>query len=164
MRPDTGPVTVTGEGTAHLIPDRWWPVQVPGIGLLREGLVPVRVTLAWATEAPYEVVFRFRSGTGWVPWAVSRELVALGLLEPVEELIEPFEDQRGGQGDVRFEPPIGGLLMVLDSPDGHARVLLDLDVIAGFLRETYRHIPLGAEQVHVPDVEFFTSTAGGGLR
>lgn len=142
---------VTREVTAELVNPRWWPVEVPGAGLLHAAGIPAQVVLTWDPAHPFEVQFEFYNGRQWVPWLVDRELVALGLIEPVEHLVEPFEDQRrpAGLGDVRFEPCADAVLMTLDSPSGHARFLFAPDGLATFLRETYRHTPLGAEQVAV---------------
>lgn len=158
-----GGVVVTAGTVADLVPDRWWPVEVPGVGLLWDG-IPVQVTLTWDADEPYEVSFKFRNGPTWVPWVVSRELVTLGLIENVEDLVEPFEDRRcgAGEGDVRFELLGNALLMSLCSPAGFARFLFNPAKVAGFLSETYRHTPLGSEQVSVDwDQLLVTDTPGG---
>jgi len=144
--------------TAELLHERWWPCEVPGIGLLRTGSCLVHVTLSWDSRSPYEVQFRFHTGRRkWIDWIISRELVALALVEQVEHLVEPFdEDQRlASEGDVRFEWAAEALLMHLCSPSGYARILFEPASIAGFLRETYLHVELGAEQIEVPEPAFF---------
>lgn len=106
------------------------------------------VTLWWDPAAPHEVGLEFHALGTSVGWVLDRELLASGLI------------LSAGDGDVRVEPFAGDLLLHLASPDGTATCLFDGDTIGRFLADTYRQVPLGEEQIVVPEPEYFGAPTG----
>jgi hypothetical protein len=70
----------------------------------------------------------------WRDWLLARDLLAAGLFAAT------------GDGDVRVEPwPGDGLLVTLDSPSGHAVLLLDARHAERALLGSYALVPDGTE-------------------
>lgn len=142
----TTPTLVTADTTAHLLPNRFWPVEVPWGGILHPGGCPVRVQMWWSVQDPYAVNVEFHNGREWIPWRVDRGLLAVALVGPVthRELLGPV-----GEGDIQIDLWDQALILTLDSPSGHAAFLFNPDVVAGFLTDTYQVVQLGMEQLGV---------------
>jgi hypothetical protein len=83
---------------------------------------------------PYAVRLSVCHRRRWRDWLLARDLLAAGLLAPT------------GMGDVRVEPyPGDGLLVTLDSPSGHALLLLDARHAERALCGSYELVPDGTE-------------------
>jgi hypothetical protein len=83
---------------------------------------------------PYAIALSVRHRGRWRDWLLARDLLAAGLLAAT------------GAGDVRVEPfPGDGLLVTLDSPSGHAALLLDARHAERALLGSYELVPDGTE-------------------
>jgi hypothetical protein len=98
-------------------------------------VVVVPTTLQYSSENPYAVTALFRTTEGDVGWIFGRDLLAEGLAGPA------------GEGDVTVWPSADGkvVCVALDSPSGGALLEADLEHVRGFLADTYRLVPEGAE-------------------
>lgn len=109
---------------------------------LFDGTTPVRSRWSYRADQPFTVIAAFQTDRDrWVEWAFSRELLVEGLTGPA------------GVGDVRLRPEEAerGLHMMvveIESPEGYARLEMDLEGVAGFLGATEELVPLGAESEH----------------
>lgn len=128
--------------TAGLLPDGFWPIEVPWGGILYHEGRPVRVKMWWTDRDPYAVTFEFYNGRMWVPWRFDRDLLVFALIGPVthRELMGQV-----GEGDVRMELWDSALIVTLDSPSGHAKFLFDPDLVADFLWATNLSVKIGTE-------------------
>jgi hypothetical protein len=106
----------------------------------------VQLPARWAYDPadPYAVRLSVRCGCGghdctiWRDWLLARDLLAAGLFAAT------------GDGDVRVEPwPGDGLLVTLDSPSGHAVLLLDARHAERALCGSYELVPDGSEDRHL---------------
>ena len=107
----------------------------------------VSATFRYDSGDPFAVRIRFGGRTRpedeGVEWLVARELLHVGLTRP------------SGEGDVRVWPArtAGDVLFLeLRAPSGHALFELSRAVLAGFVADTERLVPLGHETDAV-DVE-----------
>ena len=106
--------------------------------------VPVRAQLRWRIADPYVVRMTFETGNPnqpQVPWELSRELLAEGLIRPA------------GPGDVRITPEGQNpktLLLQLRAPRGQVKFRVDAWELAEFLDATFDALPLGRELLWVP--------------
>jgi hypothetical protein len=100
-------------------------------------VVVVPTTLHYSSENPYAVTALFRTSDGDVGWIFGRDLLAEGLTGPA------------GEGDVTVWPSHGAegavVCIALDSPSGGALLEADLEHVRGFLADSYRLVPEGAE-------------------
>lgn len=109
--------------------------------------VDVQVTLSYLTSDPHAVHLSFSNGVSDdVDWVFSRLLLADGL------------HRQTGQGDVRIAPLPGSrnttILVELNAPSGRALCEAPVRVIAAFLAQSERLVPIGAEpQVNGLDAE-----------
>lgn len=103
---------------------------------------PVRSRWTYRASEPYAVTVAFQSGPGrWVEWVFSRDLVDAGLTGSA------------GLGDVRIRPERSFersvVVLEISSPEGQARVELDLRSVAEFLDATSAIVPIGEEEAYV---------------
>ena len=103
---------------------------------------PVRSRWTYRASEPYAVTVAFQSGPGrWVEWVFSRELVDAGLVGSA------------GLGDVRIRPERSlersVVVLEISSPEGQARLELDLRAVAGFLDATAAVVPIGEEDAYL---------------
>lgn len=111
------------------------------------GQTRIDATLRYRDDDPYAVWMVFREpGCSEKRWAVAREVLADGLIEPAGELA------------VRVRPIRGAMMQIeLTSPDGHAAILMFVPEVAAFLQSTYDLVPAGHEDRFVVvdwDAEF----------
>ena len=100
----------------------------------RDGDLPLEVELHYDPRCPYAATALFRSGVGTVSWTFARDLLWLGLFEPV------------GSGDIHVRPDIdedgrAAVLMELRSPQG-------LAVVSAPAREIHRFVQCMTDTVH----------------
>lgn len=103
---------------------------------------PVRSRWTYRASEPYAVTVAFQSGPGrWIEWVFARELIDAGLV------------RQAGVGDVRIRPErsLDRSVVVLEisSPEGTARLDIDLRSVAAFLDATAAIVPLGDEEDYV---------------
>lgn len=110
---------------------------------------PLTTDLWWDPVDPHAVTIWFHQGSGVIDWALSRELLATGLT------------MAAGEMDVRVEPFFDDVLLTVDNTRERAVFLFRGDVVAAFLADTYRQVPLGAEQILIPEPAYFTTRPGG---
>ncbi|MFC5290610.1 SsgA family sporulation/cell division regulator [Actinokineospora guangxiensis] len=102
------------------------------------GSIPVRSRWTYRTEEPFTVSAAFQTDNdSWVEWVFARDLLLTGLTAPA------------GEGDVRFRPGEESgqrvLLVEIESPDGHAMLVMDHADVAGFAAATAALVPVGGE-------------------
>ncbi|MCG8918978.1 SsgA family sporulation/cell division regulator [Actinokineospora sp. PR83] len=102
------------------------------------GTTPVRSRWSYRADEPFTVATAFQTDAErWVEWVFARDLLVEGMHGPV------------GEGDVRLAPEFSGprdaLVMEIESPDGHALLVMDLEAVQDFLDATADLVPLGAE-------------------
>ena len=105
-------------------------------------VAPVGVELSYDPADPFAVAAVFDTGGEQVRWTFARDLLRLGLFEPA------------GDGDVHVWPSDdeGGdevVILELCSPDGESTLQASAVALAGFLADTARAVPFGAESDHV---------------
>ncbi|WP_406728903.1 SsgA family sporulation/cell division regulator [Streptomyces sp. GD-15H] len=114
------------------------------------GRFPVLAHLSYDPADPFAVTFAFsHDGRVLARWRLDREMVADGLTGPV------------GTGDVRLRPESRGAGQELrmeffgeahaDGGRHHAVVFAWAGTVGGFLRETYRSVAPGSEEVPLDD-------------
>jgi hypothetical protein len=106
--------------------------------LLHEAAAPVVTRWSYCTDDPYAVTIEIQTrGDRWVDWVLARQLLVDGLSEPA------------GIGDVRVRPATMGewdvTLVEICSPDGHALLEVDRDLLSQFVQATIDLVPLGGE-------------------
>lgn len=121
--------------------------------------IPVQACWVYDPADPFAVVlqFRYHRSRRVDEWVFARDLLDEGLTGPA------------GLGDVRIEPyPGDGLLITLDSPNGHALFRADGNHARRFLCASYDLVAPDMECEH-PDVEWLLANvdldvwaAGGG--
>ncbi|MFF5448725.1 SsgA family sporulation/cell division regulator [Streptomyces sp. NPDC012888] len=115
------------------------------------GHVPLQARLFYDPADPYAVQARFLDGPALLArWHFDRQMLADGLR------------RRVGEGDVVFAPQQDGYgrvaavrIQLRGHTDGDGRpaaLLMDADVLGGFLEETYAVTPVGSE---TPDLDRF---------
>ncbi|MGX7827527.1 SsgA family sporulation/cell division regulator [Actinokineospora sp. 24-640] len=102
------------------------------------GSIPVRSRWTYRTGEPFTIAAAFQTDNdSWVEWVFARDLLLAGLSGPA------------GEGDVRFHPAeesgVGVLMVEIESPDGHAVLVLDHADVAAFAATTAAMVPIGGE-------------------
>jgi hypothetical protein len=110
--------------------------------LLHEAAAPVVTRWSYCADDPYAVTIEIQTrGDRFVDWVLARELLVEGLSEPA------------GIGDVRVRPASMGewdvTLIEICSPDGHAMLEVDRDLLRQFVQATIDLVPLGGEAMAV---------------
>jgi hypothetical protein len=110
--------------------------------LLREAAAPVVTRWTYCTDDPFAVTLEIQTrGNRCVDWVLARELLVTGLSAPA------------GIGDVRVRPATMGewdvTLVEICSPDGHALLEVDRDLLRQFVQATIDLVPLGSEGMAV---------------
>lgn len=106
--------------------------------LLHEAAAPVVTRWTYCTEDPFAVTIEIQTrGNRFVDWVLARDLLVTGLSTPA------------GIGDVRVRPANMGewevALVEIRSPDGHAVLEVDRELLRQFVQATIDVIPLGSE-------------------
>ncbi|MGH3670918.1 MAG: SsgA family sporulation/cell division regulator [Pseudonocardiaceae bacterium] len=106
--------------------------------LLHEAAAPVVTRWTYCTDDPYAVTIEIQTrGNRFVDWVLARDLLITGLSTPA------------GIGDVRVRPANMGewevALVEIRSPDGHAVLEVDRELLRQFVQATIDVIPLGSE-------------------
>jgi Streptomyces sporulation and cell division protein, SsgA len=106
--------------------------------LLHEAAAPVVTRWSYCSDDPFAVTIEIQTrGNRFVDWVLARDLVVEGL------------DEAAGIGDVRVCPANMGewdvTLIEICSPDGHAVLEVDRDLLRQFVQATIDLVPLGAE-------------------
>jgi hypothetical protein len=125
--------------------------------LLQEAAAPVVTRWTYCTDDPYAVSLAIQTrGNRCVDWVLARELLVAGLTAPA------------GIGDVRVRPArLDGwdvTLVEIRSPDGHAMLEVDRDLLQQFVDATIEAIPLGAENTVIDmdaEIEKITRSCAG---
>lgn len=109
---------------------------------------PIEVDLDWHDDDAATVSMHWtEEGRETVTWVVSRELLAQGV----------ESDDMQGEGDFRLRrtyQPSAGVLVCLQSDEGHADVRLPYQPVRDFLDETSKVTPIGSES-YADDIEAF---------
>ncbi|MGH3550419.1 MAG: SsgA family sporulation/cell division regulator [Pseudonocardiaceae bacterium] len=110
--------------------------------LLHEAAAPVVTRWNYCTDDPFAVTVEIQTrGNRFVDWVLARDLLVAGLSAPA------------GIGDVRVRPANMGdwevTLVEIRSPDGHAVLEVDRDLLAQFVQATIDAVPLGSESLAV---------------
>jgi hypothetical protein len=98
--------------------------------------------LGYHRPDPFAVTMTFLTGDEPLTWTFGRDLLLLGIHEPV------------GQGDVHVSPAINEsgeavVLITLSSPDGHLLLEARTSEVKGFLDRTLAIVPSGTEAPHL---------------
>lgn len=106
--------------------------------LLHEAAAPVVTRWTYCTDDPFAVTIEIQTrGNRFVDWVLARELLVDGLSGPA------------GIGDVQVRPANMGewdvTLVEIRSPDGHAVLEVDRDLLRQFVQATLDLVPLGSE-------------------
>jgi hypothetical protein len=106
--------------------------------LLHEASAPVVTRWVYRTDDPFAVTVEIQTrGNRFVDWVLARDLLVEGLHTPA------------GIGDVRVRPANMGewevTLVEICSPDGHAVLEVDRDLLRQFVRATIDSVPIGCE-------------------
>ena len=99
---------------------------------------PVVTRWTYLVDDPFAVTFSIRTRSDrWVTWVMARDLLLAGLTDNV------------GVGDIRLRPcRVHGyevLVVEISSPDGHAALEVDRDLLGRFVQATTELLPLGSE-------------------
>jgi hypothetical protein len=118
------------------------------LGLIgpERAIVPLMARLHYTSQDPYAIKITFHVGTGEpVEWALARDLLAAALhsREGIGDVQAWPSAASDGSGGDAAGPMIMNLSMT--SPFGHAQFEASAADIAGFLRRTYRIVPVGQE-------------------
>lgn len=110
--------------------------------LLHEAAAPVVTRWTYCIDDPFAVTIEIQTrGNRFVDWVLARDLVVAGLSTPA------------GIGDVRVRPANMGewevTLVEICSPDGHAVLEVDRDLLRQFVQATIDRVPLGSEGMAV---------------
>ena len=125
--------------------------------LLHEAAAPVVTRWTYCADDPYAVTLEIQTrGDRCVDWVLARELLVAGLSAPA------------GIGDVRVRPARMGqwdvTLVEIRSPDGHAVLEVDRDLLRQFVDATIEVVPLGDESAAVDmdaEIEKITRSCAG---
>ncbi|HVE96759.1 MAG TPA: SsgA family sporulation/cell division regulator [Pseudonocardiaceae bacterium] len=125
--------------------------------LLHEAAAPVVIRWTYCTDDPFAVTLEIQTrGDRCVDWVLARELLVAGLSAPA------------GIGDVRVRPARMGqwdvTLVEIRSPDGHAVLEVDRDLLRQFVEATIEVVPLGDEGAAVDmdaEIEKITRSCAG---
>ncbi|HET9257720.1 MAG TPA: SsgA family sporulation/cell division regulator [Pseudonocardiaceae bacterium] len=106
--------------------------------LLHEAAAPVVTRWIYCSDDPYAVTIEIQTrGNRYVDWVLARDLLVEGLEGPA------------GIGDVRERPASMGewdvTLIEICSPDGHAVLEVDRELLRQFVQATIDLVPLGDE-------------------
>lgn len=106
--------------------------------LLHQAAAPVATRWTYHTADPYAVLLEIQTRKSrWVEWAIGRDLLVAGLTEPA------------GLGDVRLRPmrteEWDVILIEIRSPDGHAILEVDRDLLERFVNSTVELVAQGTE-------------------
>jgi hypothetical protein len=106
--------------------------------LLHEAAAPVVTRWTYCSDDPFAVTIEIQTrGNRFVDWTLARDLLVEGLEGPA------------GIGDVRVRPASMGewdvTLIEICSPDGHAVLEVDRDLLRHFVQATIDLVPLGGE-------------------
>lgn len=106
--------------------------------LLHEAAAPVVTRWTYCTDDPFAVTIEIQTrGNRFVDWVLARDLLVDGLSAPA------------GIGDVQVRPANMGewdvTLIEIRSPDGHAVLEVDRDLLRQFVQATIDLVPLGGE-------------------
>ena len=107
-----------------------------------QGAEPLEVELHYDPRAPYAATAKFLTGGATVSWTFGRDLLRVGLYEPV------------GSGDVHVRPELdeNGLATVhleLYSPHGAAVVVVPAREVQCFVDMMTATVPPGTESDHI---------------
>lgn len=143
----------TTRTTLHLVGPQSW-TSVPA-ALVYEAADPYAVKVRFGDGGePEEPGHHEAEDDGGVEWLLSRELLRAGSSAPA------------GEGDVRIWPAraaLDVLYLQLRAPSGEALFELSATVVAEFLRETERLVPVGEESGRLQvDDELIALLQGGG--
>ncbi len=135
-----------GEAVAHVM-----------FALLHEAAAPVVTRWIYCTYDPFAVTLEIQTrGSRCVDWVLARELLVAGLSGPA------------GIGDVRVRPAYldewDVMLIEIRSPDGHAMLEVDRDLLEQFVQATIDVVPLGSESTVVDmdaEIEKITRSCAG---
>lgn len=110
--------------------------------LLHQAAAPVVTRWIYYTDDPFAVTVEIQTrGNRCVDWVLARDLLVAGLSAPA------------GIGDVRVRPATMGewdvTLVEIRSPDGHAVLEVDRDLLKQFVQATVDVVPLGSEGLAV---------------
>ncbi|MGH3719675.1 MAG: SsgA family sporulation/cell division regulator [Pseudonocardiaceae bacterium] len=110
--------------------------------LLHEAAAPVVTRWTYCTDDPFAVTVEIQTrGNRFVDWVLARDLLVTGLCAPA------------GIGDVRVRPATMGewevILVEIRSPDGHAVLEVDRELLREFVEATIDVVPLGSEGMAV---------------
>jgi hypothetical protein len=99
---------------------------------------PVVTRWTYLVDDPFAVTFSIRTRSDrWVTWVMARDLLLAGLTG------------NAGVGDIRLRPcRVHGhevLVVEISSPDGHAALEVDRDLLGRFVQATTELLPLGSE-------------------
>ena len=105
-------------------------------------VVPVDVELHYDPTDPFAVAAVFDAAGEAIRWTFARELLRLGLFEPI------------GDGDVHLWPSTDAageetVILELCSPDGESTLQIRAVAVASFLEATSRLVPFGTESSYV---------------
>jgi hypothetical protein len=125
--------------------------------LLHEAAAPVVTRWTYCMDDPFAVALEIQTrGDRCVDWVLARELLVAGLSAPT------------GIGDVRVRPARMGqwdvTLVEIRSPDGHAVLEVDRDLLRQFVEATIEVVPLGDEGAAVDmdaEIEKITRSCAG---
>lgn len=106
--------------------------------LLHQAAAPVVTRWTYHAADPFAVTMAIQTRSErWVEWLLGRDLLVAGLRGPV------------GLGDVRLRPERTAewdiVLIEITSPDGHAVLEVDRDLLERFVIATLEAVPIGAE-------------------
>lgn len=125
--------------------------------LLHEAAAPVVTRWIYCTADPFAVTLEIQTrGDRCVDWVLARDLLVAGLSAPA------------GIGDVRVRPAhLEGwdvTLIEIQSPDGHAVLEVDSELLERFVLDTIEVVPLGRETTVVDmdaEIEKITRSCAG---
>ncbi|UVS82038.1 SsgA family sporulation/cell division regulator [Actinokineospora sp. UTMC 2448] len=105
---------------------------------LYNGSIPVRSRWTYRTAEPFTIAAAFQTDNdSWVKWVFARDLLLAGL------------SSAAGEGDVRFRPGSDAsdrvLYVEIESPDGHAMLVMSHADVADFAAVTAAMVPVGEE-------------------
>ena len=105
-------------------------------------VLPLGVELSYDPADPFAVAAVFDTDGERIRWTFARELLRLGLFEPI------------GDGDVHLWPSTDAsgeetVILELCSPDGESTLQTRAMAVASFLEATSRMVPFGTESSYV---------------
>ncbi|MGH4017285.1 MAG: SsgA family sporulation/cell division regulator [Pseudonocardiaceae bacterium] len=132
------------------------PVAHDMFALLHQSAAPVVTRWTYYVDDPFAVTLAIQTrGDQCVDWVLARDLLVAGLSAPA------------GIGDVQVRPARidewDVALIEIRSPDGHALLEVDRDLLQQFVDATIEAIPLGSESTVIDldaEIEKITRAAG----